>query len=132
MIVQTTVLIDAHTCGECGITFGMDQLFIKERKKDKRIWYCPNGHIRIFVGKSHEQKLSEARADANAARHQAEQTLKQNARLATDLMNKAKELRTIKRRSAAGLCTKCNRSFKQLRDHMASKHTTTPRKKAKR
>lgn len=81
--------------------------------------YCPLGHSYVPSGKGEAQRLREKlerernwRAAANARADQAEASARAHKGHAT----------RAKKRAAAGMCPCCNRSFKQLTRHIASKH----------
>jgi hypothetical protein len=81
--------------------------------------FCPLGHMHVPAGKPEHERLREQlersearRARAVAERDQAEASARAYKGAAT----------RAKRRAAAALCPCCNRSFVQLRRHMASQH----------
>lgn len=81
--------------------------------------YCPLGHTHAPAGKGEAEKLRERLADERA----------RSGRLAAradqaEARRRAQKAATTKarKRHAAGVCPCCNRSFKQLRRHMASQH----------
>lgn len=106
-------------CGECGVTFGLTEEFIKQRQADHRIWYCPNGHNRYYPQKSEAEKL---RARLRSA--EAQLTHTQDQLQATEYQRRAQKGQNtrLKNRIAAGVCPCCNRSFQDLRRHMAGQH----------
>lgn len=81
--------------------------------------YCPLGHTHIRAGKGEAQKLRE-RLERAEQRRIAERDLREQ----TERQLAAQKGATTKarRRAAAALCPCCNRSFVQLRRHMAAKH----------
>lgn len=81
--------------------------------------YCPLGHTYTPAGEGEAAKLQrrlqaerEAVARARAQRDQAEASLKAQKAATT----------RAKKRHAAAVCPCCQRSFVQLRRHMATKH----------
>lgn len=46
-------------CCNCGIIFGISDVWYKNRQIDKRIWLCPNGHEQHFIENSEMKKLEE-------------------------------------------------------------------------
>lgn len=49
MSTQTyTNTVEIIECGECGVTFGLTEEYLKQRRKDHVTWYCPNGHKRYY------------------------------------------------------------------------------------
>lgn len=81
--------------------------------------YCPLGHQHAPAGEGEAAKLrrhlqteADERTRAEAEREQAEASARAHKGAATK----------ARKRAAAALCPCCNRSFVQLRRHMATKH----------
>lgn len=117
LTIRQDIEFRTETCCECGVLFAMTLEFYqaKYRKKEEATFYCPNGHPQCYVGKSDEQKAKEA----EEARRQAQATLQaeRDQRLAAE-----RELARIEKRTKAGVCPCCNRSFVQLTRHMKTQH----------
>lgn len=47
------------TCGQCGIHFAVPNRWDDERRGDQKTFYCPNGHRRVYQGKTEAEKLKE-------------------------------------------------------------------------
>ena len=114
------------TCPTCGIDYGIPQAFWESRYQGRETamggrskpWHCPNGHELSY----HETELDRTRKERDLARQQLARA-EDERRTAENLRAKAeKELKRHKRRSVAGLCPCCNRSFIQLSRHMLNKH----------
>jgi len=120
-----------ETCCNCGVAFMMPEALYAACSADHKKWfYCPNGHGQHYIGET----------DAERNRRRAERAEQQKARLEDALREKEREKREAvaaadrrtaaakgqltkhKKRSAAGTCPCCNRTFKQLASHMANKH----------
>lgn len=110
-------------CCECGVAFAMTSDLYEQRLKDHASFYCPNGHQQHFVGKTAEQQRIEA-LEAEVARHrQSREWAEQQAKGANIAAGIAKgRLRRVIDRVHAGVCPHCNRTFKQLVQHMKAKH----------
>jgi len=117
-VVYTTEIV-AITCRECGLVFGLSKEFIAGRRKDHRSFYCPNGHSHYYPQKNTEEQL---RRQLEAARSLAQR--ESNRRQSAEYQARAYkgQVTKVKRRIGKGVCPCCNRSFPQLRDHMAEKH----------
>lgn len=113
-------------CPTCGVTYAIPKVMQKaayDAGHRKITWYCPNGHDLGYNGPSEAEKEAERyKADAEWYRQHS-------GRLAADLDQTRASLRAQKgattkarKRHAAALCPCCNRSFVQLRRHMAAKH----------
>jgi hypothetical protein len=113
--VAQVVSLFVEECCACGVVFGITSQLKQQRLDDHRTFHCPNGHQQHYTGESDAEKnarlLREEQArhartiaranEADAARLKAERKLK---------------------RAARGVCTCCNRTFRDLQRHMATKH----------
>jgi hypothetical protein len=81
--------------------------------------YCPLGHSYIISGEGEAERLRKQLERAEQ-RRKAEQDLRED----TERRLSAQKAATTKakKRAAAALCPCCNRSFVQLRRHIAAKH----------
>lgn len=120
LTTETTFVIE--DCCSCGIQFGMPADHVKNLRRDHSWFYCPNGHTQHYTAKSDaelrreaERKAASAIEDARIARMEADE-----ARM--KLRKAEAEAKRIAKRSAAGVCPCCNRSFVQLARHMKSQH----------
>lgn len=104
-----------ETCYSCGVLFAMAEDFFDHRQSDQKNFYCPAGHQQHYVGKSDRQKLDEAAARETALRDQLEASIR-------DGETQRVELARIRQRIANGVCPCCNRSFGNVRQHMANQH----------
>jgi hypothetical protein len=122
-----------ETCHSCDAVFATEEKFHLERWADKRTFYCPNGHSMAYAGKSETQKLKEQLDEERRQRQRAEQNVAMYADEAREATKRAEHERRrangykghatkITKRAKAGVCPCCNRSFENLRRHMASKH----------
>lgn len=121
-------------CYACKVDFGMDQPTYDTLQKSGARFNCPFGHPQHFTAgpteadqlraklqaqeqatlKAQEQALRERRwrEEASEATRHAERRLAAQRGVTTRMKN----------RVANGVCPCCNRSFSDLRRHMASKH----------
>jgi hypothetical protein len=104
--MQTTVYITlVHvTCCECGTVFGIVERHQAQLRESSATFYCPNGHELVY-GESETERLKRDlyRAEADRKYYKT-------------------QLTRTKNRIAGGVCPCCNRSFENLRRHMATKH----------
>jgi hypothetical protein len=98
-------------CGGCGVSFGLEANYHAERKKDKKSWRCPNGCERHY-GESEADRLRASLAKETARLDQ----------MRAERDRHAAELARQKKRVGNGVCPCCQRSFTNLRRHMATKH----------
>lgn len=106
-------------CGECGIRFAAPEFFMAEKKKTGQVWYCPNGHSRVYLESTETTLRRELEAEKQARAMEAA-----SRRIAEDRQRKAElALKRVEKRVHAGVCTCCNRTFQNLARHMKSKHS---------
>lgn len=123
MIVS--VELEAKTCPTCGVMYAVpkDWLAAKSRAHDRGDrdvnWFCPNGHSTVF---SRE-------AETVVLKRERDRLKQENARLeqiAAEAQQKAAaveaQARIDHRRTVAGVCPCCNRTFRQLATHMRHMH----------
>jgi len=109
------------SCPNCWIEYAIPSALdskAREIKAEKSI-YCPNGHSWHYTGEREvdierrKRQLAEqdnARLAGEAARHN-------RARIKAEA-----DLRQHRRRTKAGLCPCCNRSFVNMQRHMKTQH----------
>ena len=119
LITWSTTLVPV-TCCECGVLFGVPQDLDRYNLEQgpRRSFWCPNGHQQHY-SRSEVQRLKERLAAA-----EARETHERDQRIAAERSASAYKGRVtrLKNRAAAGVCPCCNRSFENLRRHMASQH----------
>lgn len=117
--------IDVRTCGECGIRWGAPAEWWKARQEDKRTFYCPNGHSRVFH-KSEADRLAEELSRTKQQLAERDDTIRRQRELREAAERSAAAARgqvtKLKKRASAGVCPCCNRTFLALGKHMAQKH----------
>lgn len=125
-----SVTLVLKICGACGVPFGVPEALEREYNKDHtKGWHCPNGHNRIYLGKTEAQKERELREqrerELSAMRESRDYYLNSLAGTQRILAStrgvvtrKKRELSRVKN----GVCPCCNRSFVNLRNHMSAKH----------
>lgn len=102
----------------CGIAFGIPRdLYDRLRADTGTVFYCPNGHGQSYTGKSDAQKLRDAEARETHLKDQLEAA-------EAEAESRRGQILRDRVRFAAGVCPCCNRSFPQIRRHIATKHPT--------
>lgn len=123
-------------CCSCGIPFGMPERFRKKLMETQEGFYCPAGHGQSY-SKSTAEILKEQLQGEKEARQKEKDLLQNAASKAQELAKSwhvewesqvkqkekiaAKLMRTEKR-IANGVCPCCNRTFKDLAEHMKTQH----------
>ncbi len=116
-------------CCKCGVTFAVASTLEQSWRYTKAGFYCPNGHSQAFVEstadrikREMEEKLAAAHREIDAARKDVEWA-RVRANNAEKRVSVAKgQITKLRKRVGNGVCPCCNRTFKQLAQHMAHKH----------
>lgn len=119
-------------CCTCFMVFAFPQSFHIRRRQDGRLFYCPQGHAQSYT-QSENDRLRQERDRLKQREAWYEEQLKAARQRATDerAFREAAErqaaarkgqITRLRNRAAAGVCPCCNRSFENLRRHMATKH----------
>lgn len=105
-------------CPECGTFFGVPYRFLQERRKDKRLFYCPNGHSMSYK-ESESDKLRRERdlLKQREAMLQDEIAAERERAAKAEAANKR-----LKKRASAGTCPCCQRTFSNMATHMKRHH----------
>lgn len=119
-------LVQMGPCWSCGILYAAPRRFKEERLADiSKSFYCPNGHATVFrkseVDRLRERLEEEKRktAWAEQGRDSVQKRLDHTSRSRDVYKGK---LHAVKERIKNGVCPCCNRSFVNLKRHMATKH----------
>jgi hypothetical protein len=112
-IAHTTTLVTVECW--CGMPHAIPRSLDDMARGKRKGVYCPLGHVWEYRGLTWEQEIAAAkrRAQANLDLLRAEERSHQATR---------GHLTRAKRRSAAGVCPCCHRTFQQLARHMKTKH----------
>ena len=116
------------TC-HCAAPFAIpDDLYRAAVVNKARTIHCPScGQGLCWTGKTAEQKKIEAlerklkwEAEESARQKRGKESAEASLRTTKGVVTK------LRKRSAAGVCPCCKRTFKQLAAHMAEKHPNFP------
>lgn len=116
-----TLVVETCCNTDCLVPFGLSREMYEARRKDRRTFYCPNGHGQHYVAESEEQRLRRQLGYANARATAAED----QAQAAEYRRRAAKGQQTrILNLIARGVCPVggCRRNFTNVREHMATEH----------
>lgn len=113
-------------CANCGVSFGMPENWHNHFRKTHQYFYCPAGHNNYYPAKSDEEKL---RDELKRKEQELSDRVLENFRIGNELDRATKtakrvtnKLKKMERRVTNGVCPCCNRTFKDLADHMKTKH----------
>lgn len=115
IVVLTGFRFVTEDCITCGTLFAMSEDLWDRRYRDRKSFYCPNGHSMVFSGKTDADKLKDAEARETALRDQLGAAVREAESVRSALLRD-------RQRFANGVCPCCNRSFENVRRHMASQH----------
>lgn len=118
-LLQVSVNLAEINCGRCGGVYAINERYRQAKADIGGTWNCPYCQTGWGYAKGALAKEREAR-EAEAARHR--DTLARLNEANAELAKAAKAAAAAKRRTAAGTCQCCNRTFKQLAAHMKNKH----------
>lgn len=109
------------SCGhdDCSLMFGMPRPFYDARRRDHKTWYCPNGHARVFTGKSETEKLRDELERKEQMLDAAQQRAIKVERQRNEVTRAHQRMRA---RIQNGVCPCCNRTFQNLLMHMQTEH----------
>lgn len=119
--------LDEVTCCKCKETFGIARSTRQILLRTHQNFWCPHGHVQHYPeGESQETKLRRERDllkqsiayEQDRVRRAVEEAEHQRRRAIGYKGHAAR----ITKRAKAGVCPCCNRSFENLRRHMASQH----------
>lgn len=105
-------------CCSCGTVWAWSLELERNLRETKRSFFCPNGHSQSFI----ESTTEKLRKELAAAKAETER--QRQLRIDSERRTIAQRavVTKLKKRVHAGVCPHCQRTFKQLADHMKTKH----------
>jgi len=110
-----TIEIISEKCISCGVVFGLEAEYKRNLKQFHNEYYCPNGHKQYYAGESHKDRAE--RMEKQMIIERAEKWKQERLKGVAQ-----RKIKSMKKRSHAGVCICCNRTFKNLAKHMKTKH----------
>lgn len=125
-VLKYQQILETHTCSECGIEYAAPEGFWRARLKDRRVFYCPNGHTRVLTGETEAQRLQKELEQERAA-HERSKSYLANARSSVEHAERRRRAAVgvttkLRKRVGKGACPCCNRFFPNLHRHMTTVH----------
>lgn len=117
-----TTHLESIECGGCGTTFAINSALYRQWRENGASVRCPNPACKwkeMVVTESEVAKLTKQLADSER-RLQFQTDMRRAAEAETARVEKAR--RRLEKRVANGVCPCCQRSFVNLRRHIAAKH----------
>lgn len=125
MSFTSTTTFTVVTCYKCHVQFGMNADHQRRRLNDGEAFWCPNGHRQSYC-ESKVQKLekklarTESELDGSRVMCAHERDRKEKAQRSANA-HKGHATK-LKNRIITGKCPCCNQHFKNLEEHIESKH----------
>lgn len=103
----------------CGISFAVPQWWHKGKRETHAWFYCPNGHQQHYTQESDEEKM---RRERDIARQQLARVEQEKVAALARAQKAERSEKRLKKRSAAGTCPCCQRTFSNMTTHMRKQH----------
>jgi hypothetical protein len=114
-VVELAVALYTIDCGSCGGTYAINRRFRDMKVEKGGFWHCPYCECSWGYAESENTRL---KRELEEERKRKDAALSR-ANVAEQAKTKAE--RKLKR-VTKGVCTECNRTFRDLAEHMACKH----------
>jgi len=122
-----TVELSEINCGECGGIYAINERYRKQMYAKGGSWNCP--YCKVDWGYSDNNENSKLKKELESIKRGKElaerqaQRERENAAYQKRCASAQKAAKTrMKNRIKNGVCPCCNRTFKQLAEHMKNKH----------
>lgn len=120
--IAKKVVLTEMECVVCGVDFAIPEGMLSNHRRLGGYHKCPNGHSQGWEKGSEHTRIKELEREL-AAEQQRKQAALSRENEAIARANKAEsKIARQKKRSHAGVCPCCNRTFQQLARHMKTKH----------
>ncbi len=121
-VVTQTIELSQMNCGQCGGTYAINEAYRAHKYQNKGYWNCPYCQCSWGYGKQSEFERTKQELKDEQARH--ERTLARANEAEAERRKSEAALQRHQKRTKAGVCPCCNRSFVALARHMKTKHPT--------
>jgi hypothetical protein len=112
-------------CSECAVTYYFPEKWCTNAANKHKAWQCPNGHGQAF----RDSELDRTRRERDLLKQDAarlEDEKRQAWATATALRERAdkaeRATKRLRKRTSAGTCPCCNRTFGNMAEHMKHQH----------
>lgn len=109
-------------CGTCGVAHALPKTMYDNCARQGGFWSCPNGHRRGWHEGSEKTEIKRLQDEIANEKKRREAALSRANEATAALAKAEKSLARHKKRTAAGTCPCCKRTFQQLARHMTNKH----------
>lgn len=118
---MTSYLTYPVACVNCGVIFAMTDDYLEMRKKDRKSFYCPNGHTQSYTGKTDKEKLADmagtlakterAKEEALRAARELQACLDRQAQARREAVARGNATKARKRAEAKKQMCSCGKPF---------------------
>jgi len=116
-------------CGTCAVWHTVPKIVYEAYQREGGFWHCPNGHARGF-------RKGQDEIDNENIRKERDRLKQENARLDEEVRSNwvladaervradkaEKATNRLKKRTSAGTCPCCSRTFSNMSKHMLHQH----------
>lgn len=125
--ISFTVVLTDINCGQCGGTYAINERFRKQREVYGDGWHCPYcqcswGYFTNSENARLKKEIEDEKKRTQAALARANEAAVRAAQATADAAAADRKLKRHLKRTVAGVCPCCNRTFQQLQRHMKTKH----------
>jgi hypothetical protein len=120
LTIHTKLSFEVQTCITCGCQFAIPTELDRKLRENHKDFHCPNGHQQRYIGETEADKL-------RRELKRKEQELADEVQAKLNAQNLYFKTQKQLNRVSKGVCPCCNRSFKDLRRHMETKHPEVKR-----
>jgi len=118
MSVKTETELTVHTCPSCYVLYAVPKVMTDRKERDGGEWFCPNGHTVVYK----ETVADKLRRERDLLKQQLAEKDDEIRAIRNQRNAETAKLANLQKRSAAGTCQCCHRTFSQLARHMKTKH----------
>jgi hypothetical protein len=120
-ILELPVTLTSIDCGNCGGVYAINERYRRQRAEEGGFWHCPYCETSWgFAKDGSENARLKRELEAERARKQAALDRANAAEQSEHRLTK--QVRSLKKRTANGVCPCCTRSFVNLQRHMTTQH----------
>lgn len=120
--IAKRVILEERVCIRCGVDFAIPEEMLSNFVRLGGFYYCPNGHSQGWDKGTEHTKIKTLERELEQERERKRLALARENEALAQLSKAEAKIEKQKKRTRAGLCPCCNRTFSQLARHMATKH----------
>jgi len=119
--MEVTAALTKIQCGECGGVYALSERYVNYKREKGGYWICP--YCKCGWGYSlKDSELEKAKKEAKRANDNLARERARHDQTQMSLRSHKAAKTRLKNRIAQGACPCCNRYFKNLHQHIKTKH----------